>query len=73
MSDATAGYTVDVCADGACGSAPLDGPFPFVVLDDLREETKTSLTVVVRDQQGLPLQTTALEATPVQHKPGGDA
>ena len=51
----------------------MDGPFPFVVLDDLREEIKTSLSVVVRDQQGLPLQTTALEATPVQHKPGGDA
>ncbi len=72
-SDATAGHTVEVCADGACGSAPLDDPFPFVVLDDLREEATTSLTVVVRDQQGLPLQTTTLEATPVQYKPGGDA
>lgn len=72
-SDVTAGHTVEVCADGACGTAPLDDPFPFVVLDDLREEAKTSLVVVVRDRQGLPLQTTTLAATPVQYKPGGEA
>ena len=72
-SDATAGHTVEVCAYGACGTAALDEPFPFVVLDALREEAMTSLAVVVRDQQGLPLQTTTFEATPVQYKPGGDA
>ncbi len=72
-SDATVGHTVEVCADGACGTAPLDDPFPFVVLDDLREEVGTSLVVVVRDRQGSPLQTTTLEATPVQYEPGGDA
>ena len=73
LSDVTAGHSVEVCADGACGTAPLDRPFPFVTLDDLREETETALVVVVSDQQGQPVQTTTLSATPVQFKPGGDA
>lgn len=72
-SGATAGHTVEVCADGACETAPLDDPFPFVVLDDLRQEAETAVLVVVRDQQGQPVQTTNLSATPVQYKPGGEA
>lgn len=73
LSGATAGHTVEVCADGACETAPLDDPFPFVALDDLHEETETALVVVVRDQQGQPVQTTTLAATPAQYKPGGEA
>ena len=73
LSAATAGHTVEVCADGVCGTAPLDGPFAFVELDDLHHETRVSLVVVVRDRQEQPVQTTDLAATQVQFKPGGDA
>lgn len=73
LSDTTAGHTVEVCADGACGTASLDAPFPFVALDGLREEVEVPLEVVVSDQQGQPVRTTTLAATPAQFKPGGPA
>lgn len=73
QSDATVGHTVEVCADGACGTVPLDEASPFVVLDDLREKMQTTLVVVVSDQQGRPVRTTTLTVTPAQYKPGGDA
>lgn len=71
-SDVTAGHTVEVCADGTCGTTSLDGPFAFVTLDDLREEAETTFVVVVRDQEAQQVQTTTLTTTPVQFKPGGD-
>lgn len=73
VSDATAGHSVAVCIEAACGTASVQEPFPFVSLEDLRELSEASVVVVVRDRQGETIRRTALTATPSLFKPGGDA
>lgn len=59
--------------DDACRTAALGDQVPFVTLDDLREEERTTFVVVVRDKEQQSVMRTLLVASPDRFKPGGEA